>query len=66
MEILEIIAIIVWLFFFYKISSYAIDRYFDLTYRLEDCEKRIKAQQKLIENAYDYLYERDCEGGMSL
>ena len=66
MEILEIIAIIVWLFFFLRISSYAIDRYLDLTYRLEDCEKRIKAQQKLIENAYDYLYERDCEGGMSL
>lgn len=60
MEILEIIAILAWLFFFYKISSYAIDRYFDLTYRLEDCEKRIKAQQKLIENAYDYLCERDC------
>lgn len=60
MEILEIIAIIAWLFFFCKISSYAIDRYFDLTYRLEDCEKRIKAQQKLIETAYDYLYERDC------
>ena len=66
MEILEIIAILAWLFFFLRISSYAIDRYFDLVYRLEDCEKRIKAQQKLIETAYDYLYERDCEGGMSL
>lgn len=59
MEILEIIAIIAWVFFFCEISSYAIDRYLDLTYRLEDCEKRIKAQQELIENAYDYLCERE-------